>query len=179
MALTGSTQLNIGHPAHHHFRKATRRAQNHRGKTPGAGRRVQCGAQPDEASNTLTRQPATHNHASDSRARLHATADCLRIIRACCRCLFTDCLSLCQIADRACSWTCPLARTAHGQSAGAAAFTDWTRTVRGLGLAMDTDKPRTAATADCAWTRPIRVRVLCVASPRSRTARALVHDCGK
>jgi hypothetical protein len=29
---------------------------------------VQCGAQPVEASNTLTRRPATHNHASDSRA---------------------------------------------------------------------------------------------------------------
>ncbi len=40
-----------------------------RGKIPEAGRRVQCGAQPDEASNTLTRRPATHHHASDSRAR--------------------------------------------------------------------------------------------------------------
>ena len=46
------------------------RARNHRGKIPGAGRRVQCGAQPDEASNTLTRRPATHHHAPDSRARL-------------------------------------------------------------------------------------------------------------
>jgi len=46
------------------------RARNPRGKTPGAGWRVQCGAQPDEASNTLTRRPATHNrpliHAHDS-----------------------------------------------------------------------------------------------------------------
>ena len=36
---------------------------------PGAGRRVQSGAQPDEARNRLTRRPATHHHASDSRAR--------------------------------------------------------------------------------------------------------------
>jgi len=42
--------------------------QNPRGKIPGAGRRVQCGAQPDEASNTLTRRPVTYHHASDSRA---------------------------------------------------------------------------------------------------------------
>ena len=35
--------------------KAILRARNHRGRTPGAGRRVQCGAQPDEASKTLTR----------------------------------------------------------------------------------------------------------------------------
>jgi hypothetical protein len=42
--------------------------QNPRGKIPGAGRRVQCGAQPDEASNTLTRRTATYHHASDSRA---------------------------------------------------------------------------------------------------------------
>ena len=54
------------------------RAQNHRGKIPGAGRRVQCGAQPAEASKTLTRRPATHHHAPDSRARPHATADWLR-----------------------------------------------------------------------------------------------------
>jgi hypothetical protein len=39
--------------------KGILRAQNHRGKTPGAGRRVQSGAQPDEASNRLTRRPAT------------------------------------------------------------------------------------------------------------------------
>ena len=56
----------------HHFRKAILQARNHRGKIPGAGRRVQCGAQPDEASNTLTRRPATHNPATDSRARLQS-----------------------------------------------------------------------------------------------------------
>ncbi len=42
--------------------------QNPRGKIPGTGRRVQCGAQPNEASNTLTGRPATYHHASDSRA---------------------------------------------------------------------------------------------------------------
>ena len=52
----------------HIFTVKMLRAQNPRGKIPGAGRRVQCGAQPVEASNTLTRRPATHNHASDSRA---------------------------------------------------------------------------------------------------------------
>jgi len=35
---------------------------------------VQCGAQPDEASNTLTRRTATYHHASDSRAGNSATA---------------------------------------------------------------------------------------------------------
>ena len=49
-------------------------AQNHRGKIPGAGRRVQCGAQPDEASNTLTRRPATYNRILDSRTRQPADA---------------------------------------------------------------------------------------------------------
>ena len=44
-------------------------AQNHRGKIPGAGRRVQCGAQPNEASNTLTRWPATYNRILDSRTQ--------------------------------------------------------------------------------------------------------------
>ena len=38
----------------------------------------QFGAQADEASNRLTRRPATHHHAPDSRARPHATADWLR-----------------------------------------------------------------------------------------------------
>ena len=50
------------------YRDKTPPTQNPRGKIPGAGRRVQCGAQPDEASNTLTRRPATYHHASDSRA---------------------------------------------------------------------------------------------------------------
>ena len=50
------------HPSfRHHLREAMLRAQNHRGKIPGAGRRVQCGAQPVEASKTLTRRPATYN----------------------------------------------------------------------------------------------------------------------
>ena len=31
---------------------------------------MQCGAQPDEASKTLTRRPATYNHASDFAHRL-------------------------------------------------------------------------------------------------------------
>jgi len=69
-------------PPVYHLRQAIPRAQNHRGKIPGAGRRVQSGAQPDEASKRLTRRPATHHHASDSRTRHHATADWLRIIRA-------------------------------------------------------------------------------------------------
>ena len=119
------------------LRKAILRAQNHRGKIPGAGRRVQCGAEPDEASNTLTRRPATHHHASDSRARPHATVDWLRIIRARCRCLFMDCLSPCQIADMACSWTRLFTRTARGQSASVAAVTD----CRNCGLCVDTDNP--------------------------------------
>ena len=117
--------------------KAILRAQNHRGKIPGAGRRVQCEAGPDEASNTLTRRPATHHHASDSRARPHATVDWLRIIRARCRCLFMDCLSPCQIADMACSWTRLFTRTARGQSASVAAVTD----CRNCGLCVDTDNP--------------------------------------
>jgi hypothetical protein len=61
-----------------HLRQTILRARNLKGKIPGAGRRVQCGAQPGEASKTLTRRPATHNHAPDSRARPHATADWLR-----------------------------------------------------------------------------------------------------
>ncbi len=48
-------------------------ARNPKSQTPEAGRRVQCGAQPGEASNTLTRRPATHNRTSDSRARPNAT----------------------------------------------------------------------------------------------------------
>jgi hypothetical protein len=49
------------------------RAQNHRGKTPGAGRRVQFGAQPSEASNRLTRRPATHNRPL---IRAHGSTEC-------------------------------------------------------------------------------------------------------
>ena len=33
--------------------------------------------------------------------------------------------------------------------------------------------------ADCSRTRPIRVHVLCAASPEARTARALIRDCGQ
>ena len=55
-------------------RDKTSPTQNPRGEIPGAGRRVQCGAQPNEASNTLTRRPATYHHASDSRAGTGATA---------------------------------------------------------------------------------------------------------
>jgi len=50
------------------------RARNPKSKTPGAGRRVQCGAQPDEASNTLTRRPATYNRLLDLRTRQPADA---------------------------------------------------------------------------------------------------------
>ena len=122
-----------------------------RGKTPGAGRRVQCGAEPDEASNTLTRRPATHNHASDSRARPHATADCLRMVRARCRCLFTDCPSPCQIADVACSWTRPIARTAHGQSTDVAAVPDWTRINHRLLQLQTVHEHSQSMFASCAW----------------------------
>jgi hypothetical protein len=44
-----------------HLCKAILREQNRRGKILGAGRRVQSGAQPDEASNRLTRRPAAYN----------------------------------------------------------------------------------------------------------------------
>ena len=50
------------------------RARNPKSKNPGAGRRVQCGAEPDEASNTLTRRPATYNRILDSRTRQPANA---------------------------------------------------------------------------------------------------------
>ena len=50
------------------------RARNPKSKIPGAGRRVQCGAQPDEASNTLTRRPATYNRILDLRTRQPADA---------------------------------------------------------------------------------------------------------
>jgi hypothetical protein len=41
-----------------------------RGKIPRAGRRVQVEAEGQQGGTTLTRRPATHNHPSDSRARL-------------------------------------------------------------------------------------------------------------
>ena len=69
----------------------------------------QFGAQPDEASNRLTRRPATHHHAPDSRARLQR-----------------DCGLSADYPRR-------FARTAHGQVA--ATVTDWTR--RGHGLTVD------------------------------------------
>ena len=72
----------------------------------------QFGAQKgDRASKRLTRRPATHNHPSDSRARLQR--DCG---------LATD-------GSR------PFARTEHGQSADAAAVTasDWSRSRTGRG----------------------------------------------
>src|SRR5208283_5427573 len=62
----------------HFFTVKLLRAQNPKRQTPGAGRRVQSGAQPDEASNRLTRRPATyhripiHAHA----ARNCATKNC-------------------------------------------------------------------------------------------------------
>ena len=111
--------------ARHHVRKAILRAQNHRGKTPGAGRRVQCGAQPDEASNTLTRRRATHNRSLIQAHGFNADADCLRIIRARCRRLFADCLRPCLVADMGCSWTHPFARTEHGR--GLHTVNLWTR----------------------------------------------------
>jgi hypothetical protein len=53
----------------HFFTVKLLRAQNPKRQTPGAGRRVQSGAQPDEASNRLTRRPATYN-----RIPIHAHA---------------------------------------------------------------------------------------------------------
>jgi len=58
LALDGRTASNLKMFSGHFFGR-----KNHKGKTPGAGRRVQCGAQPDQASNTLTRRPATHHQA--------------------------------------------------------------------------------------------------------------------
>ena len=44
------------------------------GKLTGAGRRVQSGAQPDEASNRLTRRPATYNRIPIRAHEISATA---------------------------------------------------------------------------------------------------------
>jgi hypothetical protein len=65
-------------------------AQNHRSKTPGAGRRVQCGAEPDEASKTLTRRPATYNRRLIHAHGLNADADWTQTQTGCGRCLDMD-----------------------------------------------------------------------------------------
>ena len=127
----------------------------------------------------MTRRPATHNrnpiHAHD----LHATADCLWIIRARCRCLFTDCPCPCVIADMGCSWTRPFARTEHDR--GLFADTDSLRSepVRDRSAYVTADWLRTvcvpchlqfmdaAICVDRAWSRTVRgpgriVSVACV-----------------
>jgi len=57
----------------HIFTVKLLRAQNPKRQTPGAGRRVQSGAQPDEASNRLTRRPATYHRIP---IHAHAARDC-------------------------------------------------------------------------------------------------------
>ena len=56
------------------IREAILRARNPSGKNPRAGRRVKVEAEGSRGGTTLTRRPATHNHACDSRARHPATA---------------------------------------------------------------------------------------------------------
>ena len=83
----------------------------------------------------------------DSRARSHATADRLRIIRARCRCLFTDCPCPCLVTDMGCSWKRTFARTEYDR--GLFADKD--------GLRSEPVRDRSAyATAD--WPRTVCVR---------------------
>ena len=91
----------------------------------------QFGAQTDEASNRLTRRPATYHHAFDSRARHPATADRLRTVRG----LFQPWrdgipgLPTDRLRARMRS------RTGHGHRPVA----DWTRPRIGHGLPVATD----------------------------------------
>ena len=119
----------------------------------------------------MTRRPATHNRTYDFRAQPHATADCLRIIRARCRCLFTDCPCPCLVADMGCSWTRPFARTEHDRGLfadtdslrsepvrdrSAYATADWLRIVSVRCRCLFADCPSTCLVADMdsSWTRP-------------------------
>ena len=162
--------------------------------TPRSRVASQFGAQKgDRASKRLTRRPATHNRNSDSRARSHATADCLRIIHARCRCMFTDCPCPCLVADMGCSWTRPFAQTEHDR--GLFADTDNLHSrpvrIRDRGLAADSLFPLPLTVhgrghlhglnvvVDCSRTWTNHVRGLPAASARLQTDRGHVHNSGK
>lgn len=89
----------------------------------------QFGAQKgDGASKRLTRRPATHHHAPDSRARPHATADWLRMVRGHLRGLNMDNLRTRQ-RSRLRTWS----RSRTGRGADTFALADWSRPDRGCG----------------------------------------------
>ena len=135
---------------------------------------MQSGAQPDEASNRLTRRPATHN-----RSLIHA--------HTVSQSFFTgQALPLNKLRFLG-------SRMSRGISAQkllrARLSAACSRTVRGLGLDVDTDKSRIQsrsrtdngcglnATVGCSRPRPIRVRVLCAAKSTFADCPFLVRDC--
>ena len=66
--------------ARHHVRKAILRAQNHRGKTPGAGRRVQCGAQPDDPSHRFKYKAGTAKRGQQHPSKRNPDVQLLRVV---------------------------------------------------------------------------------------------------
>ncbi len=92
----------------------------------------------------------------DSRARSHASADCLRIIRALCRCRFTDCPSPRLVANMGYSWTVHV----RGLNMIADCSRTWTICVRSLCATGRHTRLRTGCgqfvslAVDTSWTRP-------------------------